>query len=72
MNLTQYMTALRNNPAFMANVTSWKVLPPRTAKYADFPESVDPRIVQVMNGRGIYRLYCGFGSSVILLQAYTR
>ena len=57
MNLTQYMTALRNDPSFMANVTSWKVLPPRKAKYADFPENLDPRVAQVLNGRGIYRLY---------------
>lgn len=57
MNLTQYMTALRNDPSFMANVTSWKVLPPRAAKYADFPENLDPRVVQVLSGRGIHRLY---------------
>lgn len=57
MNLEQYLTALRNDPAFMANVTSWKVLPPRPAKYADYPDNLDPRVVQVLKGRGIHRLY---------------
>ena len=57
MNLTQYMDALRRDPSFMQNVTAWKVLPPRPAKYADFPEELDPRVKEVLNRRGIYRLY---------------
>ena len=57
MNLEQYLTALRNDPSFMANVTSWKVLPPRPAKYADYPENLDPRVIEVLKGRGIHRLY---------------
>lgn len=57
MNLIQYMEALRRDPSFMQNVTAWKVLPPRPAKYADFPEALDSRVKEVLNRRGIYRLY---------------
>ncbi|MDO4828035.1 MAG: DEAD/DEAH box helicase [Clostridia bacterium] len=41
----------------MENVTEWRVLPAREAKYAPFPDELDARIVQVLKARGIERLY---------------
>ena len=41
----------------MENVTEWRVLPAREAKYAPFPQELDARIVQVLKARGIERLY---------------
>lgn len=41
----------------MENVTEWRVLPAREAKYAPFPRELDARIVQVLKARGIERLY---------------
>ena len=49
MNLTQYISALKSDPSFMNNVACWRELPARPARYADFPESLDPRIREVIS-----------------------
>lgn len=57
MNLEQYIESLKRNPAFMQCVTCWRILPERPARYADFPEGLDPRIRAALGKRGIARLY---------------
>lgn len=57
MNLTQYLSALKNNTMFMDNVTCWRELPGRPAKFLDFPESIDPLLKNVLAHRGIHKLY---------------
>ncbi|MEG1604815.1 MAG: DEAD/DEAH box helicase [Clostridia bacterium] len=57
MNLTQYVEALKRDQAFMAGVACVRDIPARPGQYADFPEKLDPRIVDVLRARGIYRLY---------------
>ena len=57
MTLSEFVRTLRDDPRFMENVTEWRVLPAREAKYAPFPEELDARIVQVLKARGIERLY---------------
>ena len=57
MNLAQYIDALKKNPAFMQNVTHWREMPARAAKYADFPDSLDARIQAVLRERDIQKLY---------------
>lgn len=57
MTLSEFVRALRDDPRFMENVTEWRVLPAREAKYAPFPDELDARIVQVLKARGIERLY---------------
>lgn len=57
MTLSEFVRTLRDDPRFMENVTEWRVLPAREARYASFPEELDARIVQVLQGRGIERLY---------------
>ena len=37
MTLIEYIEKLKNNPAFMKNVTSWQVVPERKARYGEFP-----------------------------------
>ena len=41
----------------MQCVTCWRTLPERPARYADFPEGLDPRIRAALGKRGIARLY---------------
>ena len=41
----------------MDNVTSWQVVPARPAKYGEFPEALDGRIVDALRRRGIDRPY---------------
>ena len=57
MNTQQLLQYLRNDPAFMQNVTNWEVLPARPAEYADFGDSLDPRLVQILQKKGIGSLY---------------
>src|SRR5690606_35814013 len=57
MNLPQLLETLRNDPAFMKNVTRWEVLPPRPARYGGFPAGLDGRLVEALKRRGILDLY---------------
>ena len=57
VTLSEFVCALRDDPRFMENVTEWRVLPAREAKYAPFPQELVARIVQVLKARGIERLY---------------
>ena len=53
MTLIEYIEKLKNNPAFMKNVTSWQVVPERKARYGEFPENLDLRVKQTLHERGI-------------------
>ena len=48
---------LRLDPKFMANIAAWEKIPPRPARYADFPKRLDSRLVDALNRRGISSLY---------------
>ena len=57
MTLIEYIEKLKNNPAFMKNVTSWQLVPERKARYGEFPKNLDPRVKQTLHERGIDRPY---------------
>ena len=57
LNVDQLTQQLRSDPLFMRNVVRWETLPPREAKYAAFPESLDQRLIPVLQKRGIHQLY---------------
>ncbi len=57
MNVDQLIGRLKADPAFMENVTAWRTLPASEGRYADFPATLDPKIQEVLKGRGIRRLY---------------
>ena len=57
MTLIESIEKLKNNPAFMKNVTSWQVMPERKARYGEFPSDLDPRVKQTLHERGIDRPY---------------
>lgn len=57
MNVDQLIQKLHNDPAFMENVTSWTTLPATEGKYTNFPPALDAKIREVLNKRGIHRLY---------------
>lgn len=58
MNLKQYVDSLRRDDAFMRNVSCWRTLPERPARYEDFPESLHPCLQDALRKRGIQKLYC--------------
>ncbi|OUN00959.1 MAG: ATP-dependent helicase [Firmicutes bacterium ZCTH02-B6] len=57
MNLAQVLDWLRGDPAFMANVTHWEVLPAREARYGGFPDGLDERLIAALKARGVRDLY---------------
>ncbi len=57
MTLMQLLEQLKNDRAFMENVSAWRTIPARPAQYAPFPEGLDARIVPALNKHGIHELY---------------
>ena len=57
MTVAEYIQLLRNDPDFMTNVTSWRALPERKAKYAEFPASLEPGVLAALRKKGIERPY---------------
>ena len=57
MNVDQLAEFLRSDPMFMQNVVRWDVLPARSAVYEPFPDSLDPRLLPVLEKRGVHQLY---------------
>lgn len=57
MTIGEYIEKLKNNPAFMKNVTSWRVMPERRARYGAFPETLDARVIETLRRKGIDRPY---------------
>ena len=57
MNVAQLADQLRRDHQFMQDVTRWEVIPARPAQTRPFPESMDPRLIPVLNQRGIHSLY---------------
>lgn len=55
--LATLLDHLRTNRDFTANVVAWERIPPRPARYAPMPTTVDPRLVAALRGRGIEQLY---------------
>lgn len=57
MNLSQFIEHMRGSTMFKERVTYWYESPARPAHTAPFPEWVDPRLVDVLQQRGVNELY---------------
>lgn len=57
MNIEQLAHALKKDHEFMDCITHWETIPAAEAKYAEFPENLDPRLENVLKSRGIKKLY---------------
>ncbi|MGI5877246.1 MAG: DEAD/DEAH box helicase [Christensenellales bacterium] len=57
MNLTQLLEQLHSDTEFCANVTCWHKIPARPARYAPFPDAVNPALAEAYRRRGIHELY---------------
>ena len=64
MNLEQLMRSFKEDETLSANFTCWKEIPAREAVYSDIPDRLDPRIVDALKQRGVYRLYSHQSSAV--------
>lgn len=57
MNIDQLTEYLRTDNEFMDNVRLWMKLDPQSATYADFPDDIDSRLIDVLSNRNIKQLY---------------
>src|SRR5450759_3694470 len=57
MNLSQFIEHMRGSTMFKERVTYWYESPARPAHTAPFPEWVDPRLVDILQQRGVNELY---------------
>ncbi len=57
MNIDQLLDVLRKDSSFMQCVTHWHTDPVRSARYAPWPDCVDPALPPMLQSRGIAHLY---------------
>jgi len=55
--LNELLRQWKDDPAFIANVTRWEVVPPSEGSYSGFPDRLDPQLQEALLSRGITRLY---------------
>ena len=57
MNVAQVIDRLKADAEFSRNLTKWKTIPARPARYGDFPEALHPKLIAGLQARGIQHLY---------------
>jgi len=57
MTLDQILDLIRSDPDIVANITHWQRIPAREAQYAEYPSSIHPDLIKVLQSRGIQKLY---------------
>jgi DEAD/DEAH box helicase domain-containing protein len=57
MTLSELLDQLRADPRFMRNVTAWERLPARPARYAPWPDGLEPRLIAACRAQGVDQLF---------------
>ncbi len=57
MSLSQLLSHWRAEPTIASNITEWRKIEARSAKFQSFPDSVHPSLIKVLTRRGIKNLY---------------
>ena len=57
MSLIQILESFKNDPAIAGNITHWQTIPAREGVYCDFPDYLDPKLIRILQARGIRKLY---------------
>ena len=68
MNLAQLLDQLKADDRFLRNVNRWEVIPPESGRYAEYPDTLEPRLVDVLKNRGVDRLYSHQAEAVELAR----
>ena len=68
MNLPQLLDHLSTKKEFLQNITTWKTIPARNAHTVDFPDSIPPKIREVLKQEGIGSLYTHQASALMQIQ----
>jgi len=69
MNLEQILDVLHSDHYIQKNITCWKKISAKEALYAEFPDNIADDIKQVLQKRGIQKLYCHQSQAIELLAA---
>ncbi len=57
MNVEQTLDYLRDDKSIASHITEWRVIPPRPARFAGFPDFVHPRIIEGLRKLHVNDLY---------------
>jgi len=57
MNLEQIIDLFKNDPQIGNNITHWETIPPRDARFVDYPDFLDKRLTGTFKQRGIEQLF---------------
>ncbi len=57
MSVPEVLEALRRDETLRRRIRAWRILPAREARWADLPETLDPRLREALQRLGIQRLY---------------
>lgn len=57
MNLSQVLDSIEESPRYNKCITAWRILPKKDGQYREFPDWLDPRLIDVFAKRGIDKLY---------------
>ncbi len=57
MSLDQVLEQIRNDPQWARRITRWQRLPPRPGQFADYPDGIEPRLIESLRRRGIEQPY---------------
>lgn len=56
-SIEEMIEKIRQTPELMRQVTHWRTIPPRPARYAEFPPSLNPALKAALAEKGVGRLY---------------
>ena len=68
MNLEQIIDLFKNDPEIGNNITHWETIPPRDARFVDYPSYLDARLTRTFKQRGIDRLFSHQATSIDLIS----
>ena len=57
MTLEQILDLLKSDPIISSNISHWKRFPAKSAKYEEFPNDLDSRLLNTLSEKGIEKLY---------------
>ena len=69
MSLEETLDRMRLDPIFMGNVTAWEVLKAKPARYGEFPQELDERLVAVLRDLNMAPLYTHQAAAIGLALA---
>ena len=57
MNVAQVLDSLKHDREFISNLTEWRTIPARPARYGGFPDKLNPKLIEALQRKGVHDLY---------------